>query len=104
MIVEIEIEDGLELNVQRQVNRQINFKFASAGAHVRVLSVSIGTTEDHGEFLYACQMDASLHNGGRKTAHTEGKHPNMCITDAAARLARSICRDQVLSDARQAMR
>ena len=104
MIVEIDIEHGLDPSLHRRVNRQINFKLASVGAQVRVLTVNLGVTGVHGERFYACTMEARLQTGERKVAHTEGKQPNMCIADAAARLARSLRRDQLFNDARQAMR
>lgn len=104
MIVEIDIEDGLDPSLQTRVDRQINFNFASGSANVRLLSVSLGATRDDGDACYSCKMDAHLHNGTRKVAQAHGKQSTVCIADTAARLARSIRRDHVLLQARQAMR
>ena len=104
MIVEIDIGADLEPAWRERIDRQINFKFASAGTNVRLLNVRLELKDEQGSSVYMCLMEARLKNGGRKSVVTQGMHPNMCIADAAARLARSISRDRVLATARQASR
>ncbi len=104
MIVEIDIDTGLDAVWRERIDRQISYKFASAGAIVRMLSVRLELDEERGASIYHCRMQARLKNGERRDAETKGAYPNMCVADAAARLARSIRRDRTLASARQATR
>ena len=104
MVVEIDIDAGLDGPWRERMSRQINFKFASAAASVRLLTARLKVASDGGSPLYVCEMEGRLRNGERRTVETQGSHPNICIADAAARLARSIRRDQLFSPVGQAVR
>ncbi len=104
MIVEIDLDAGLDGVWRERIDRQISYKFASAGATVRMLSVQLELAEEQDAPIYHCRMEARLKSGERRHAETKGTYPNMCVADAAARLARSIRRDRTLASARQATR
>ena len=104
MVVEIEIDAELEGLWRDRMSRQINFKFASAATSVRLLNARLVVANEADSPLYTCEMEARLRNGERRSVETQGLHPNICIADAAARLARSIRRDQLFSPVGQAVR
>ncbi len=92
MIIDIALSGDLNRRWRPRVQRQLDFKLASAASSVRVLRVSL--TQATGIPLgenYRCNMQAMLVDGGTEEVCATGS-PNIAIADAAARLARSIGR------------
>ena len=99
MIVELELDEGLQAAWADRIRRQIDFKLASLTAHVRMVQVWLSVTEDKtGDDMYRCTMRATLGGGVVEEVETTGPLPNICVADAAARLARTIARAYKLSD------
>ncbi len=99
MIVELEVQEGLQAAWADRIRRQIDFKLASLTAHVRMVRVRLSVTPDKtGNDVYRCTMQATLAGSVVEEAITTGPLPNICVADAAARLARTIARAYKLSD------
>lgn len=49
---------------------------------------------------FSCELVAKLKNGEQLQAHTKGQQPNICIADAASRLARTTAREFKFAKAR----
>ena len=96
MNVEIIIGE-LDSRWRERVSREIDLKFASAGSNVRLLIASLRVLKVNEGELYTCEIEARLRSGKRRKVETQGGHPNICIADAAARLARSIRRDNLFA-------
>ena len=76
-----------------RIQRQLDFKIASLRERVNRLEVNLDQQLLDSAPKFTCTMYARLQDGQVKIAQTGGEHPNVCIADAAARLARSVSRE-----------
>lgn len=94
MHTHINIGPGIADKLQASLKRQLQFKVASLSASIHSLNVNltVAPREAGAEPWYHCRIEARLHNGASVRASMQGSQPNMCIADAASRLARKTAR------------
>ena len=84
---------------RERIHRQLDFKIATLSDLVSRLEVSLERQFEGTSPLFTCNMQAHMPDGRIKVARTGGEYPNVCIADAAARLARSVGREVRLGTA-----
>ena len=94
MNLTINIGPGVPNMLEKKLRRQLSYKLAAFEPSVKGLVATLSLEENrlHKTTWYLCQMRASLIGGGQYSFELRSAHPNICIADAASRLARQISR------------
>jgi len=92
MIIDIDVASALSDVWDTRIHRQIDFKLRPKSDSVRSLTVRLAKLDGANTAkLYECTMHARLRDGADVETVARGL-PNVCIADAASRLAREISR------------
>ena len=76
-----------------RVHRQLNLNLSSLRENVRTVDVRLDKEQGNPVARITCRMQALLQDERQVMVDTNGSNPNICIADAAARLARTVGRD-----------
>jgi len=91
----ISIGEGVSAGVQEPVQRQIEYKLASMSATLQSLNAHLEKVRPGQQQpeCFVCTMQARLVGGGVYRVETRGPRSDICVSDAASRLARTIKRN-----------
>jgi ribosome-associated translation inhibitor RaiA len=92
MIVDVRFGEPDLTRWRQRVHRQLHLNLASSRARVHAVRVRLNRQGVTPEARFACEMQARLKDDRRLSVYTHGSNPNVCIADAAARLARTLSR------------
>ena len=93
MHIHIDTHPDVSTRLQSSMHRQLKYKLASYADSVERVHASLVADVDHNnQSRYTCTVTATMHDGTDTAATTKGSAPNICIADAASRLARTVSR------------
>ena len=94
MQIELSTSTDFSERLRQSMQRQLEYKLASFADMVGRVHAELTTHSSQAAApFYRCEVTAVLADGSERCAITQGQLPNICIADAASRLARTIARE-----------
>jgi hypothetical protein len=93
MVVNVQFGGPELVRWRRRISRQLDLHFASLRRRVQAVDVRLHRQNTTSEAGFVCDMQVRLRDERRLSVNARGANPNICIADAAARMARTVSRE-----------
>ena len=94
MLIDLTTDRHVPERLRDSLQRLLEYRLASRSDAIEMIEATLAKQHDtNQESWYTCNLQVTLTSGVELCTKMRGPNPNVCVADAASRLARSVARE-----------